>query len=92
MHESLIELAESTTESCGVKCVVQMDGSVSMSDAGVETHLYRIAQEAVNNAIRHARASYIEIAVSSENGMLQLMVADDGTWKEPAENLRGIGL
>ncbi len=92
LHESLRELARTTTASCRVESVALIEEAVSVSDGAVETHLYRIAQEAVNNAVRHAEASCIEIKVSAENGNLQLVVSDNGTWKRPGANLNGIGL
>jgi len=92
LFESLHELSKITTDSCGIECVSRIDESVVFGDRAVETHLYRIAQEAVNNAVRHAGASRIEISVSMDRGMPQLMVSDDGIWKVPAEDLNGIGL
>ena len=92
LYESLRELARITTESCGVECVAQVDESVSFGDGGIETHLYRIAQEAVTNAVRHANADRIQIIVSRENENPQLVISDNGTWKVPSEDLEGIGL
>jgi len=89
---SLRELAQVTTGSCGIVCETRLDESLEFPDVAVETHLYRIAQEAVNNAVRHAEASRIEIVISEANGMSQLDVVDDGRWLEPVENVAGIGL
>jgi signal transduction histidine kinase len=58
----------------------------------VETHLYRIAQEAVNNAVRHADASRIDIVVTQDNGLPRLEVVDNGTWKETVSDVNGIGM
>ena len=92
LYESLRELARITTGSCGVVCETRLDDSLEFTDVAVETHLYRIAKEAVNNAVRHAVASRIDIVVSEINGMTQLNVIDDGRWIEPAANVVGIGL
>ena len=89
---SLRELARMTTESCGILCEVQLDEALTFPDVAVETHLYRIAQEAVNNAIRHSAAGRIDIAVSEAAGMIRLQVTDDGRWIEPEANVIGIGL
>jgi two-component system, NarL family, sensor histidine kinase UhpB len=48
-----------------------------MGDA-VSTAVYRIVQEAVNNALRHAQASRIEVTVEASADSLQLQVTDDG--------------
>lgn len=89
---SLRKLARITTDSCGILCEVRLDEALKFSDVAVEMHLYRIAQEAVNNSVRHAEASRIDIAVSSANGMSQLEVVDNGRWVEPESNVIGIGL
>lgn len=90
--EALRELARITTASCDVACEACLDESLAFPDVAVETHLYRIAQEAVNNSVRHAAASRIEIIVSEVDGLQQLEVIDNGSWREPASNVAGIGL
>ncbi len=47
-------------------------------DPDVELHLYRIVQEAVTNAVRHARASRINLSGSLRSDRVELIVADDG--------------
>ena len=46
--------------------------------ASLATAIYRIIQEALNNALRHAQAQCIEITVSSAAGQLDIQVVDDG--------------
>jgi len=92
LFASLRELAQVTTGSCGIVCETRLDESLEFPDVAVEAHLYRIAQEAVNNAVRHAAASRIDIIVSKTNGMQQLVVVDDGRWIEPEADVVGIGL
>jgi two-component sensor histidine kinase len=92
LFDSLRELARTTTNSCGLLCVARLDESVVFADGAVETHLYRIAQEAVNNAVRHAGASRIDIVVSQVDGPPRLEVTDNGTWKETADNMSGLGM
>jgi signal transduction histidine kinase len=57
------------------------------------THLYRIAQEAVNNAIRHGKAKNIIILLASKSGTGTLSIQDDGEGfpKQPASP-PGVGL
>jgi two-component system CheB/CheR fusion protein len=90
--DSLRELARVTTDSCGIICDVQFDEAILFPDVAVETHLYRIAQEAVNNTVRHAQAGRVDIVISEVNGLQQLEVVDDGTWREPEETVPGIGM
>ena len=92
LFESLRELARITTGSCNITCNALLDESLSFPDVAVETHLYRIAQEAVNNSVRHAQANQIDIIISEVNGLQQLEVVDDGSWEEPEEVQSGFGL
>ncbi|QYC45889.1 Oxygen sensor histidine kinase NreB [Nonomuraea coxensis DSM 45129] len=59
--------------------------------AGVETAAYRIVQEALTNARRHARASRIEVTLARGDGVLRVTVADDGVGL-PEEPSPGVGL
>jgi signal transduction histidine kinase len=49
-----------------------------MYDNAAAVHLYRIAQEAINNAIKHGQASQITLSLSSANGQILLSVKDNG--------------
>ena len=51
----------------------------------LEIELYRIAQEALNNALKHARAKKIDIALQMSNGGVLLTIRDDGTGFDPAD-------
>jgi PAS domain S-box-containing protein len=55
-------------------------------------HLYRIAQEAVTNAVKHAHAHKISISLDLEDECYVLSVRDDGRGYEPARVVRGMGL
>jgi len=92
LFASLRELARTTTDSCGLLCVARIDETVEFADGAVETHLYRIAQEAVNNAVRHAGATRIDIVVEQVNGLPRLEVFDNGKWKETMSDMNGIGM
>ena len=50
----------------------------------VEREVYRIAQEALNNAIKHSEADKIDVELSSRDGVISLSVADNGKGFEPA--------
>jgi signal transduction histidine kinase len=56
--------------------------------------LYRIAQESLRNAARHARATRVRVSLMQSDSRLQLVVADDGAgfdWRE-ARSRGGLGL
>jgi signal transduction histidine kinase len=66
--------------------------------APVEQALYRVAQEALNNALKHARAGKITVELRRRGTLLSLTISDDGIGFDPAaaglnggQGLRGIG-
>jgi len=54
--------------------------------------LYRILQEAAQNAVRHGQAQHISVSISRDAGHVTLLVEDDGLGFEPAQTSEGIGL
>jgi signal transduction histidine kinase len=60
--------------------------------ADAETSLYRIAQEALSNVARHARASRVDVSMAVEDGQLRLVVDDDGVGFTADGRHDGIGL
>lgn len=78
LRASLEGLAQRIREQYRVPCKLLCVGSIEMSDNFVATHLYRIVQEAVNNAIKHGRAKNIRISLTGTNEGLGLTVLDDG--------------
>ena len=75
---ALEELARLTGKSTGKKCVFECEGRESTGSLSADLQLYRIAQEAVNNAVRHGEAEEILIRLARQNGQLVLTIADDG--------------
>ena len=58
----------------------------------IATHLYRIAQEAVTNAVKHSRARKVSIRLRDRAGGLELSVEDDGAGLSAAKPEEGAGL
>jgi PAS domain S-box-containing protein len=76
-----------------IRCVFQCDKSVPVQDVTAATHLYRIAQEAVNNAIRHGKSRNIVIRLTGKNGAGALSIQDDGIgFQKDQANQPGVGL
>jgi PAS domain S-box-containing protein len=75
---ALAELATTASARFGVSCSFQAGPEGVHCETTTATHLYRIAQEAVNNAIKHSGASNIVIHLNAAEGVLQLEVRDNG--------------
>ncbi len=90
---ALADLAARTNELHGVSCTFECLRPVAIPDNQTATHLYRMSQEAVTNAIKHGRPQNIVIRLGVEGGLATLRVIDDGTGFDAAvENTAGTGL
>jgi PAS domain S-box-containing protein len=78
LMSALQQLAGSTRELFGVACRFDVVRPVLVSEQSAATDLFRIAQEAINNAIKHARAKRIQIELAQNNGNIVLRVTNDG--------------
>ena len=85
-------LAERVTENRRIKCVFECERPVLIENHLTATHLYRIAQEAVSNAIRHANAKTITIRLTEDDDRIVLHVIDDGIGIGPEPRRHGLGL
>ena len=61
-----------------IPCRFECSEPVRITDVNVATHLYHIAQEAVNNAIKHARATELIVSLGRPKGVGMLEVEDNG--------------
>ncbi|MBA4147174.1 MAG: PAS domain-containing protein [Verrucomicrobia bacterium] len=78
LSSALEELAESTENISGISCHFECEQAVLIHDAVAGTNLYRIAQEAVNNAVKHSKAKSIIIELEAVEEEVMLTVNDDG--------------
>jgi PAS domain S-box-containing protein len=76
-----------------ISCCFLCEKTLPIQDVNLATHLYRIAQEAVNNAIRHGKSRNIVIGLSGKNGAGMLTIQDDGDgFPKKQANQPGVGL
>src|SRR5581483_6520895 len=75
---ALHQLAADTSDLHKMSCQFRGDPHVNLADGQATTHLYRIAQEAVREAILRGKATSIIIDLSDSNGIITLTVADNG--------------
>jgi two-component system sensor histidine kinase DegS len=81
---TLRQFAQATTEKRGLKVLFESVGVEDRMPANIETSLYRIAQESINNVIRHAQATQADILLQSRQGKLIMIVEDNGIGFTPA--------
>ncbi len=89
---ALRRLARTTEDLCKLPCSMQANGHFADVDRDVGTQLYYIAQEALNNVLRHAHASKMDIDLSRVENELVLRVADNGGGCHPSGESAGRGL
>jgi len=65
-----------------LKADVRVHGTPEL-DSTVEVELYRIVQEALNNAVRHAQADTVEVEIEARDGLVTITVRDDGGGFDP---------
>jgi PAS domain S-box-containing protein len=93
LMSALQRRADEVQDVCDVDCWFRCETPVLIDDVSVATHLYHIAQEAVNNALKHGKPRMISIQLSAEENAGTLIVDDNGTGFQgaPAKH-SGLGL
>jgi len=92
LGELLSYLCDAVTSHSRIPVTLEVEGDV-MLPPDVQVALYRMAQEALNNVSKHARASRASVALHSEPGRVQLQIWDDGRGFDPAAvGTSGLGL
>lgn len=76
--EALQQLADDVNSLGMIECRFECDGEPRIADTLVARGLYRIAQEAVNNALKHSHAKNIMIELTALGGETRLAVIDNG--------------
>jgi len=89
---ALRALTRRMQDAADVHCEFLVSGDVRVPESEMAQHLYRIAQEALSNAVRHARATRIAVELRGDTGQLALQVEDDGVGLPPHAGGGGMGL
>lgn len=93
LASALEELANANRDRFRMDCRFESHAPQVFGDRVLATHLYRIAQEAVNNAVKHSQAGTIWIRLRAPGDQITLIVEDDGQGIADAErNQQGMGL
>jgi two-component system, LuxR family, sensor kinase FixL len=90
---ALHELVESTARAYQIQCDLIFDNPVLVADNKISIQLFRIAQEAVSNAVKHGQAQRVDIRIAKQSGNLVLTVRDNGVGiPDQPEQGTGMGL
>jgi signal transduction histidine kinase len=89
---ALRALAQRSQQMSGIECRFSASGDILVPDAIAAHHMYRVAQEAVSNAVRHANARRIAIELKGSDADLELKVEDDGVGMPEVVPAGGMGL
>ena len=90
---ALEDLVDNLRRQTGIDISLKARERVEIVDNSCAMHLYRIAQEALNNAIKHADASHIQVTIGRDGNRGLLSIRDDGAGFDPQrENPRGLGM
>ena len=80
---ALRDTTKRLTAESNVEAVVEVAGPLRPLSTEVETNLLRIGQEAINNAVKHAQANRIDVALNFDTRSVRLRVRDDGRGFDP---------
>jgi signal transduction histidine kinase len=89
---SLQELVANTKTVHQVNCALLYHEKIPSGNDMVNSNLYHIAQESVQNAIRHGGADHIIIEMASRKTWFSLRIKDNGTGFDPSMESKGMGL
>ncbi|MES2465858.1 MAG: PAS domain S-box protein [Verrucomicrobiota bacterium] len=93
LRSALQGLAVRASETFHINCQFKCPVDLQVDNNTMATHLYRIAQEAVSNGVRHGHASRIEIEISADPHAIVLSIKDNGKGFPAVETERkGMGL
>ena len=92
LPSALEELAAAADARFKIDCRFTSPGLVTVKNAVIATHLYRIAQEALANAIKHSRAQKVSIRLKATAVQIELRIEDDGAGFTVASQKKAAGM
>ena len=95
LDSALGRLALNAEKLFGIRCRYESNRHVNVEDNTIATHLFRIAQEAISNAVTHGKADVVRIELSKGTSTLRLRIIDNGIGfqeKEQGDSTRGMGI
>jgi signal transduction histidine kinase len=92
LKDALRELASQSCEGGAIRCHFKSKRGVRVSDDTIALHLYRIAQEAVKNAVKHSGAKNILVTLDKAENKVCVSIEDDGKGFAEKKRSKGLGL
>jgi signal transduction histidine kinase len=92
LMSALQELATNSSRFFDIECRFECPEPILVEDNATGAHLYRIAQEALSNAVRHGQAKEVIISLTHEPHQLGLTISDNGIGLKPAAAAESTGM
>jgi two-component system NarL family sensor kinase len=92
LAQALQDLCDAAQQASGLQVQLQTHGLSPRLDQATEVALYRLVQELLHNALRHAQARQVLVQLMRHADELHLVVEDDGCGFDPAVVREGVGL
>jgi len=91
---SIEELVQTIQESSQMKCHFEYDNIIDYDQlkGDIKINIYRIVQESLQNCIKHAKASKVDVRFESEKDCVKITITDNGVGFDQKKGKRGIGL
>jgi PAS domain S-box-containing protein len=90
---ALQELSDDVRQLFGIDCAFRSKGKVAIDHGMAAAHLYRITQEAINNALKHGRPSRLRVSLENHGGRIALIIQDNGAgFAVDQRETQGMGL
>ena len=87
------ELANTVSKLFTISCELECDEDIAVPDRSVATHLFRLAQEAINNSVKHGKCKRVTIGLKAVENSLVLSVRDNGAgFAQQTAPSKGLGL
>ncbi len=92
LTDALREMCEEVERIFSIPCAFESSGEARVGDSFKAVNIFHIAQESVNNALKHAKPRRIDLRVASDGGVFTMSVENDIRASDPPpESVRGIG-
>jgi two-component system CheB/CheR fusion protein len=90
--EALSQMAQKATRLYHTSCAFDYDEAAIVEEPAAITHLYRIAQEALTNALKHGKATRVDLSLRNSAAGITLTIQDNGIGIQPQAQKGGLGL